>query len=181
MLSTPHFYLTAVSLEWLLGAGKARRTYIPRTGEKVRSLLRPGSSIQVGGGHIFLRSSPDPKTHATFKIQWLSFAAPEIPVLPAFNVLGAPKLWSLAFSHHIPAILVSKSWVFLSDLGCFLLGSWLQNTWILIPLSQLSPFRGSTSFLGFSVSVTYRKLLYFLWKQLHIPGNWSIEGLSQTE
>lgn len=41
-VSTPCFYLRAISLEQLLGEGKASRTHIARTGERVGAFNRLG-------------------------------------------------------------------------------------------------------------------------------------------
>jgi len=46
VFSTSHRCLKAVTLEEPLGAGRARRTHIPRTGDGARSVLLLGSSSQ---------------------------------------------------------------------------------------------------------------------------------------
>lgn len=57
-IEIPHFYLKAVSLEQLLGVGKACRRHIPSKGE---GKTPPIARVQLEGqicGHVFLMTSP---------------------------------------------------------------------------------------------------------------------------
>ena len=51
-----------------VGAGKARRTHIPRAEEGRRGLQLPGSSLPVSGSYVLLITSPNKKIEVGFHL-----------------------------------------------------------------------------------------------------------------